>query len=376
MNATTLPARTEVAIVGGGPTGLALAVTLASSGIDFVLLDRLVEGANTSRAAVVHARTLEVLDELGASAELIARGVKITRFAVRDGSRRLLTVPFDTLPTPHPYTLMVPQYETESVLLARLRALGGDVHRPYEVASVVQDEDGVTLTMSTGETLRAGYAVGADGMHSTVREAAGIGFSGGAYGESFVLADVAMEWTPGPGEVSLTFGSAGLTVVAPLPGGHYRVVATVDDAPAAPDLAFVQRILDARAPGQAEVTECAWSSRFRVHHRVADHYRAGRLLLAGDAAHVHSPAGGQGMNTGIQDGHALGRALATGALDGYEAQRRPVAQRVVAFTDRMTRVATARHPLVRGARNLALPLLSHTGMPRKLATELAELNYR
>ncbi|MFE9623702.1 FAD-dependent oxidoreductase [Streptomyces sp. NPDC006527] len=376
MNATALPARTEVAIVGGGPTGLALAVTLASSGIDFVLLDRLAEGANTSRAAVVHARTLEVLDELGASAELIARGVKITRFAVRDGSRRLLTVPFDTLPTPHPYTLMVPQYETESVLLARLRALGGDVHRPYEVASVVQDEDGVTLTMSTGETLRAGYAVGADGMHSTVREAAGIGFSGGAYGESFVLADVAMEWTPGPGEVSLTFGTAGLTVVAPLPGGHYRVVATVDDAPAAPDLAFVQQILDARAPGQAKVTECVWSSRFRVHHRVADHYRAGRLLLAGDAAHVHSPAGGQGMNTGIQDGHALGRALAAGALDGYEAQRRPVAQRVVAFTDRMTRVATARHPLVRGARNLALPLLSHTGMPRKLATELAELNYR
>ncbi|MEV6176013.1 FAD-dependent monooxygenase [Streptomyces sp. NPDC052015] len=376
MNASALPARTEVAIVGGGPTGIALAVTLASSGIDFILLDRLAEGANTSRAAVVHARTLEVLDELGASAELIARGVKITRFAVRDGSRRLLTVPFDTLPTPHPYTLMVPQYETESVLLARLRALGGDVHRPYEVASAVQDEDGVTLTMSTGETLRAGYAVGADGMHSTVREAAGIGFSGGAYGESFVLADVAMEWTPGPGEVSLTFGTAGLTVVAPLPGGHYRVVATVDDAPAAPDLAFVQQILDARAPGQAKVTECAWSSRFRVHHRVADHYRAGRLLLAGDAAHVHSPAGGQGMNTGIQDGYALGRALAAGALDGYEAQRRPVAQRVVAFTDRMTRVATARHPLVRGARNLALPLLSHTGMPRKLATELAELNYR
>ncbi|MFI9547617.1 FAD-dependent oxidoreductase [Streptomyces sp. NPDC052016] len=376
MNASALPARTEVAIVGGGPTGLALAVTLASSGIDFILLDRLAEGANTSRAAVVHARTLEVLDELGASAELIARGVKITRFAVRDGSRRLLTVPFDTLPTPHPYTLMVPQYETESVLLARLRALGGDVHRAYEVASAVQDEDGVTLTMSTGETLRAGYAVGADGMHSTVREAAGIGFSGGAYGESFVLADVAMEWTPGPGEVSLTFGTAGLTVVAPLPGGHYRVVATVDDAPAAPDLAFVQQILDARAPGQAKVTECAWSSRFRVHHRVADHYRAGRLLLAGDAAHVHSPAGGQGMNTGIQDGYALGRALAAGALDGYEAQPRPVAQRVVAFTDRMTRVATARHPLVRGARNLALPLLSHTGMPRKLATELAELNYR
>ncbi|MET8948602.1 FAD-dependent monooxygenase [Streptomyces sp. NPDC004542] len=371
-----LPARTEIAIVGGGPTGLALAVTLASAGVDFVVLDRLAEGANTSRAAVVHARTLEVLDELGASEELVARGLQVTRFAVRDGSRRLLTVPFEALPTPHPYTLMVPQYETESVLLARLRALGGDVHRPYEVTSVVQGEDGVTLTMSTGETLRAAYAVGADGMHSVVREAAGIGFTGDSYAESFVLADVVMDWLPGPAEVSLTFGTTGLTVVAPLPAGHYRVVATVDEAPTAPDLAFVQHLLDERAPGRARVTGLVWSSRFRVHHRVAERYRSGRLFLAGDAAHVHSPAGGQGMNTGIQDAHALGRAFVTGQLDGYEARRRPVAQRVVAFTHRMTRVATTRNPVARGARNLVLPLLGLTRMPNKLATELAELNYR
>ncbi|WP_406354548.1 FAD-dependent oxidoreductase [Streptomyces sp. NBC_00658] len=376
MNTTALPARTEVAVVGAGPAGLALAVTLAASGVDFVVLDKLAEGANTSRAAVVHARTLEVLDELGASEELIARGIQVTRFAVREGSRRLLTVPFEKLPTAHPYTLMVPQYETESVLLDRLRALGGDVHRPYEVASVVQDEDGVTLTMSTGETLRAAYAVGADGMHSTVREAAGIGFTGSAYSESFVLADAVMDWAPGPSEVSLTFATDGLTVVAPLPGGHYRVVATVDDAPPTPDLAFVQRLLDERAPGQAKVRSIAWSSRFRVHHRVADRYRAGRLFLAGDAAHVHSPAGGQGMNTGIQDGYALGQALATGRLDGYEARRRPVAQRVVAFTDRMTRMATTRNPMARVVRNIALPLLGHTAIPKKLATELAELNYR
>ncbi|MER6471458.1 FAD-dependent oxidoreductase [Streptomyces collinus] len=376
MNTTALPRSTQVAIVGAGPAGLALAVALADAGIDFVVLDKLAEGANTSRAAVVHARTLEVLDELGASQDLIALGVPVTRFAVRDGARRLLTVPFEKLPTPHPYTLMVPQYQTEHVLLARLRALGGDVHRPHEVISVVQDEDGVTLTTSTGQTLRAGYAVGTDGMHSTVREAAGIGFTGSTYRESFVLADVVMEWAPGPGEVSLTFATAGLTVVAPLPGGHYRVVATVDDAPESPDVAFVQRLLDERAPGQATVDACAWSSRFRVHHRVADHYRAGRMLLAGDAAHVHSPAGGQGMNTGIQDAYALGRAFATDQLDGYEAQRRPVAQRVVAFTHRMTRVATTRNPVARGVRNTVLPLLGHTGLPNKLAAELAELNYR
>nr|WP_237557737.1 FAD-dependent monooxygenase [Streptomyces sp. SID5470] len=261
-------------------------------------------------------------------------------------------------------------------MLDRLRALGGDVYRPYEVASVVQDEEGVTLTMTTGETLRAAYAVGGDGMHSTVREAAGIGFTGNTYAESFVLADVVMDWSPGPSEVSLTFGTRGLTVVAPLPGGHYRAVATVDDAPTTPDLAFVQHLPDERAPGQAQVTDLAWSSRFRVHHRVADRYRAGRLLLAGDAAHVHSPAGGQGMNTGIQDGYALGRAIASGRLVGYEARRRPVAQRVVAFTHRMTRVAAARNPMTRAARNTLLPLVGHTALPKKLATELAELNYR
>ncbi|HEY5882726.1 MAG TPA: FAD-dependent monooxygenase [Nakamurella sp.] len=374
---TTAPTHTEVAIVGAGPTGLALAVTLASAGIDFVIVDRLAEGANTSRAAVVHARTLEVLAEVGVAEALIDRGIPITRFVVRDGSRRLITMPFDGLPTPYPYTLMVSQSETESVLLARLRALGHDVRRPYEVASVVQDADGVTLTMSTGQTLRAGYAVGADGMHSAVREASGIGFTGTAYGESFVLADVTMDWAPGPHEVSLTFGSAGLTVVAPLPGGRYRIVATVDDAPATPDLGFVQRLLDERAPGRGTVTDLTWSSRFRVHHRVADHFRAGRLLLAGDAAHVHSPAGGQGMNTGIQDGYALGTAFAAGHLDRYEAERRPVAQRVVAFADRMTRIATTRNRAVRGARNIALPLLGRLPTFRtRLATELAELNYR
>ena len=214
-------------------------------------------------------------------------------------------------------------------------------------------------------------------MHSAVRRAAGIGFTGSAYEESFVLADVTMDWAPGPREVSLTFGPAGLTVIAPLPGGHYRIVATADQAPPTPDLAFVQRLLDDRTPGQATITGLAWSSRFRVHHRVADHYRAGRLLLAGDAAHVHSPAGGQGMNTGIQDGHALGRALATGHLDDYETHRRPIAQRVVTFADRMTRIATTRNPAARHARNTALPLLGHLPALRtKLATELAELNYR
>ncbi|WP_069467780.1 FAD-dependent monooxygenase, partial [Actinacidiphila rubida] len=368
MTSRTLPATTRVAIVGAGPTGLALAVTLAGAGVDFVLLDQQAEGANTSRAAVVHARTLEVLDTLGASAELMRRGLVVDRFTVRDGRRALARLSFAKLPTPHPYTLMVPQSETEDVLLGRLRELGGDVQRPYEVAAAEQDADGVTLTMATGETLRAAYAVGADGMHSAIRAAAGIGFTGGSYGQSFVLADVIMDWAPGRDEVSLTFHADGLVVVAPLPHGHYRIVAVVDEAPAAPDRAYVRALLDARAPGQARVAEVVWGSRFRVHHRVADAYRAGRLLLAGDAAHVHSPAGGQGMNTGIQDAYALGRALAEDRLDGYEALRRPVAQRVVAFTDRMTRLATVRRPAARGVRNVVLPVVSRVPAFRRRLT--------
>ncbi|NXY98373.1 FAD-dependent monooxygenase [Streptomyces sp. BR123] len=383
--ALPLPARTDVAIVGAGPTGLALAVTLAEAGIDFVLLDRQAEGANTSRAGVVHARTLEVFDELdpsGAlSAELVGRGIPVSRFRIRDGARPVAAVSFDGLRgrTAYPYALMVPQYETEAVLLARLRALGGEVHRPYEVTGVTQDSDGVTLTTADGQTLRAAHAVGADGMHSTVRGAAGIPFTGASYAESFVLADVVMEWSPGPREVSLTFGPVGPTIVAPLPGGRYRVVSTVAEAaaPAAPDLAYMQRLLDGLAPGQATVRDLAWSSRFRIHHRVADRYRAGRLLLAGDAAHVHSPAGGQGMNTGIQDAYALGRALAAGDVDGYEAARRPVALRVVALTDRMTRFSTTRNPALRLVRNTGLRLVA--GVPalnNRAAAELAELNYR
>jgi 2-polyprenyl-6-methoxyphenol hydroxylase-like FAD-dependent oxidoreductase len=375
--AAALPAATTVAIVGAGPTGLALAVTLAEAGVDFVLLDKLAEGANTSRAAVVHARTLEVLDTLGAAEQLRERGVPLQRFTVRDGRRALARLSFAGLDTAYPFTLMVPQCDTEAVLLARLRALGGDVHRPYEVTGVEQDAAGVTLRTASGETLRARYAVGADGMHSAVREAAGIGFTGSAYPQSFVLADVRMDWRPGPAEVSLNFHHDGLVVVAPLPHGRYRVVAVVGEAPAAPDAAYVQALLDARTPGQARVAEVVWGSRFRVHHRVADAYRAGRLLLAGDAAHVHSPAGGQGMNTGIQDGYALGRAFAEGRLDTYEARRRPVARRVVAFTDRMTVLATLRRRPARALRNAVLPLVSRIPAVRgRIVRELSELDYR
>ncbi|WP_040686307.1 FAD-dependent oxidoreductase [Nocardia vinacea] len=393
MNTTPLPETTSVVIVGAGPAGLTTAITLADAGIDFVLLDRLAEGANTSRAAVVHARTLEVLQELGIAEELVDRGIVVPTFRVLDGNRTLATVPFGGLPTEYPYTLMVPQDTTEAVLLARLRKAGGDVHRPYRITKVADENDGVTVEYVDGEgatgTIRADYVVGADGMHSVVREQAGIGFTGDTYPESFVLADVRMDWPIARDEVALHLSPEGVTVVAPLPDdtdpNRYRVVATVDEAPEHPTIEDIQTILDTRGPGgTVKVREVLWSSRFRVHHRVADHYRAGRLLLAGDAAHVHSPAGGQGMNTGIQDAAFLGPLLARvvggepdSVLDTYETTRRPVALGVVAFTDRMTKMATL-HPLpARIVRNTVMTVATRIPAVRtKLAFRLAELANR
>ncbi|MBY8863729.1 FAD-dependent monooxygenase [Nocardia sp. CA2R105] len=386
----TVPATAAVVVIGAGPAGMTAGIALADAGVDVVLLDRLPEGANTSRAAVVHARTLEVLDEFDVAAELNERGLVIDQFDLNDGSQRLATVRFDDLPTPFPYTLLISQATTEEVLLARLREAGGTVLRPYTVTAVAGDDTGVTVefTDAAGDSgsIRADYVIGADGMHSVVREQAGIGFTGASYPESFALADVRMDWPDPRTEVALHLAPQGFTLVAPLPDeqdDRYRIVATIDDAPEHPDLAFMQAIIDDRRPG-GKVREVLWSSRFRVHHRLADHYRAGRILLAGDAAHVHSPAGGQGMNTGIQDGALLGQLLARvlhgepdTLLDRYEEIRRPVAQGVVTLTDRMTRMATLRPRPARALRNIVIrTATSFPSVRRAVAFRLAELTAR
>ncbi len=384
-NPVSLSDVTDVLVVGAGPTGLALGAALVRRGIGTIVLDNQAEGANTSRAAVVHARTLEVLETIGASGPLVSRGLAVPRFTIRDRDRVLLPVPFDHLQTRYPFTLMISQAETEAVLLERLRGLGGDVLRPLTVASVAQDAGFVTATLEDGRTIRARYLVGADGMQSRVRELAGITFPGKSYHESFLLADVRLTGEIPADEVILYFSPAGMTVVAPLPGGVHRIVATLDPAPAHPGVADVQAVLDARGPerSRALVQEVLWGSRFRVQHRVADRYVAGRIALAGDAAHVHSPAGGQGMNTGIQDGLALAEALEAALLGGdqaalarYGERRRPVAVRVVRLADRLTRLATMSRR-ARALRNLLLRALA--ALPpfrRRLAWQLSGLVFR
>ncbi|MCZ8377892.1 FAD-dependent oxidoreductase [Mycobacterium sp. CPCC 205372] len=374
---------TDVLIVGAGPSGLTLAASLLRRGVRTTIVDRQAAGANTSRAAAVNARTLEVLEDLDVSRRLVKQGVQAPRFSIRDRARTLIPIDFSVLPSAYPYTLLVPQSTTEQVLLDRLVELGGTIIRPKTLESVTQDADGVTAVFDDGDVLRARYVVGADGIHSTVREHAGIGFTGGAYDESFVLADVRLTGDAPVEEVVLFWATAGLTVVAPLPDGSFRIVAPVADAPAEPSVAFVQQLLDERSAGNVRVTEVVWGSRFRIQHRVADTYRAGRLLLVGDAAHVHSPAGGQGMNLGIQDAVALAGALpavleggSPALLDDYSDTRRPIARDVVSLTHRLTRLATLPRAL-RPVRNTAMSLAGRIpAVRRALAWRLSGLVYR
>lgn len=375
---------TEVLVVGAGPTGLTLAAALARKGIDTTVIDRLAEGANTSRAAVIHARTLEVLEGIGVTQTLVDRGLKANRFTIRDRDRVLVPIGFEHLPSRYPYTLMISQAETEQVLMDRLVALGGKVLRPRSLVGLTQTENEAVATLDDGSEIHARYVIGADGMHSKVRESAGIAFEGGSYGESFVLADVRLSGGVPRKEVILYFSPAGMVVVAPLPDGVHRIVATVDEAPEHPDVAYVQALLDARGPEKerATVHEVLWGSRFRVHHKIAESYRNQRAVLAGDAAHVHSPAGGQGMNAGILDAMRLADALVEAlagddaALDAYGRERRPVAQQIVALADRLTRLATV-PPAMRRFRNLVLRGLALLPPFReKLAMRLSGLVYR
>jgi 2-polyprenyl-6-methoxyphenol hydroxylase-like FAD-dependent oxidoreductase len=379
----------HVIVVGAGPTGLSLATELKRLGLSALVLDRLAEGANTSRAAVVHARTLEVLEPSGATDELLVRGLKVPTFRIRDRDKVLLSISFDGLDTRYPFALMCPQEQTEAILLRRLTSFGGTVRRPCEVCTLTQVEGGVRLDFQEDghvNTATAEWVVGCDGSHSLVRKQAGIPFEGSAYDESFVLGDVEMEWPLSRDEVSLFVSQQGLVVVAPLPESRFRIVATAQDASAQPSVSFLQNVLDERGPGgkRSKILSCNWASNFHIEHRVARSLRRGNVLIAGDAAHVHSPAGGQGMNTGIQDAVSLATALAqqksgadAGALDKWEAKRMEVARDVVSLTDKMTKVATFSSPVGRMLRNAVIGLAGYSSAARhKIAEKLAELDYR
>ncbi|MEE2692799.1 MAG: FAD-dependent monooxygenase [Pseudomonadota bacterium] len=386
---SSLPEKTDALIVGAGPTGLALAVSLGQAGVDHVLVDRLTAGHSASRAAVIHAHTLEALDGLGVAAPLVDAGLKLSRFSLRDRDRTLMTLSFDDLPSPFSHLLMIPQNVTEEILARRLEALGGRVRRSVSAEGFEQTREGVRVTLDdNGErrVVQARYVIGADGMRSAVRTAAGIAFEGGSDAHSFVLADVTMDWALGREEVMLFFSPAGLVVVAPLPDGQFRIVAAMKDAPENPTAEDIAALMAASGPSDgATIRAVSWSSRFRIHHSLAKSYRKGRMLVMGDAAHVHSPAGGQGMNTGLVDATVLGELLADvlkgrraeADLDLYEKLRRPAAAKVMRLAGALSDMAMTEGRLARAARNARLSAAGHLPfVRRKLAMNLSGLARR
>jgi len=350
--------RTTVAIVGAGPTGLLLAGDLAHAGVDVTVLERRGAESNLTRAFGVHARTLEHLDARGLADEIVTTGAPVDRLRLFDHLR----IDLSSLPTRFPYLLITPQYNVERALEKRATAAGARILRDAQVSALRQDAHGVELT-ADGATVRADYVVGADGVHSAVRDALGLPFPGKSVLKSIMLADVRLTHAP---EDVLAVNAVGdaFAFVAPFGDGWYRVFGW-DRREQLPDTepATLEEIRDVmrRALGtDFGLKEARWISRFHSDERQAPHYRVGRVFLAGDAAHVHSPAGGQGMNTGLQDAANLGWKLAAtaqgwapdGLLDTYENERHPVGRLVLRSSGAIIRMAMIRSAAGRLTRNI------------------------
>lgn len=339
---------TDVLIVGAGPTGLLLAGDLAAAGVACTVLERRGEESNLTRAFAVHARTLEVLDARGLAGELIGTGQPVRELQLPGDVR----IDLSKLPSRFPYLLVTPQYETERLLAERARKAGAEIIHGAEVTGLRQDADGVDVEVRiNGETVtrRAGYVVGTDGIRSAVRKALGLTFPGRSAVQSVMLADVRL--TDAPTEV-LTVNAVGdaFGFMAPFGDGWYRVIAwdksrqQPDDAPV--DLDEIRAVIRRALGTDYGMHDARWMSRFHSDERQVPRYRVGRVFLAGDAAHVHSPAGGQGMNTGLQDAANLSWKLAAtvqgwappGLLDTYQDERHPIGRTVLRMSGGLLRV--------------------------------------
>lgn len=365
-----------VLITGAGPTGLVLALWFTRLGVKVRIVDKTAEPGTTSRALAVQARTLEFYHQVGLDEAVIDGGVKIENLNLWVKGHRAGRVPLQDTGrglTPYAFALVFPQDAHERLLIERLGTLGVSVERQTELLRFTQDDRGVTATLrrpdGSEEVCEASYLAGCDGASSTVRGQLAIGFPGGTYTGLFYVADVvARGEAVENGDLSVDIEDADFILLFPLEGNrHVRLVGTVRDLPDAEHgkLSFEDVRGKALEHLKLDVEKVNWFSTYRVHHRVALRFRDRRAFLLGDAAHIHSPVGGQGMNTGIGDAVNLAWKIAAvlkdsapeTLLDTYEPERIPFAQRLVATTDRGFTIVTSRGGFARVVRTRIVPLL-------------------
>jgi 2-polyprenyl-6-methoxyphenol hydroxylase-like FAD-dependent oxidoreductase len=371
---------TSVLIVGAGPTGLALALWLTRLGIEARIIDKAAEPGTTSRALGVQARTLELYRQVGIADDVVAGGVEVAGVNLWAGGARTARIPFRDLGvglTPFPSFLIYPQDAHERFLIERLHALGVNVERETELVDLDQERTGARVTLrcrdGSEQICEVAFVAGCDGADSKVRKAVGIGFPGGTYSRLFYVADVEASGPATDHELHVDLDEADFVAVFPLKEeGCVRLVGTIREEAAASDPALTFGDVSGQVIEklQLAVSRVNWFSTYHVHHRVANHFRAGRAFLAGDAAHIHSPVGAQGMNTGIGDAVNLAWKLAAvlqgrapdRLLDTYEMERIAFARRLVASTDRAFTIAVKEGAAAKRVRTSIFPRVAPFGV--------------
>src|SRR6201998_2395585 len=384
------PTSTDVLIVGAGPTGMTLATSLKQLGVNCVVIDQLPDATDDTRRGLGQPRTLEYRRRVHVAGPMIDDGLKGTGAVFADVDRDLIRLSYDTVDSPYPFLLMIPQWQTQLPLDQRFAELGGSVLRGVRLLDLVPEFPGSAATVVDSDgalrVINARFVAGCDGLHSRVRTQLGIEFPGSSPEQMFAVSDVRFDgWPVDRVETAFSLSPRGMLISSPLPGDMVRVVASVAPGTPAPTLQDVYDLIQTRGAGwmrKGTVTELLSSSTWRVHERVAAQLRHDNTFLLGDAAHTHSPAGGQGMNTGIQDAGNLAwklhQVLRLGApealLDSYHGERHPVAAGLVAFTSQMTGLATIRHPELCQLRNDILAAVSELpGVIEALALRFSQI---
>jgi 2-polyprenyl-6-methoxyphenol hydroxylase-like FAD-dependent oxidoreductase len=388
--------QTEVLIVGAGPVGLTMAAALTHHGLQCRLIDKAAAPSDKSKALVVWCRTLELLDGLALAEAFVRTGHKLNGGSMYADGKQVVHLALASDESPYGFPLMIPQNETERLLTEHLARQGVTVERQVELVTFGEQQGAVACTLRHAggreESALVPWLVGCDGAHSAVRHTLGLEFTGKAEPNDWMLADLHIAGPLATDEVSIFWREQGVLAFFPITRDRFRVIADAGAAGAAPrsdpTLAEVQAQVDARGPGGLTLSDPVWLANFRINERKVADYRKGRVMLAGDAAHIHSPAGGQGMNTGMQDAFNLawklalvqkGQGRAEPLLQSYSVERSAVGDQVLRNAERFTTLATLRSPVTRWLRNHLAPILgSFQFVQDKVRDDWFELsiNYR